>query len=136
MTNFKEPVTIGLKTGLSTSDTRGQVVVAKHIPFSATDRTAITRTIPANSALFKGQVVITSAVAGIAAGVTVRIGDGTTIDEYGTIAVSAEGVYDIAFDKSIVSAGTTITFDATAQASAADLTTITGEAQILYFTKV
>lgn len=137
MTNFTSPVYLtgpGGDTGNITTDTRGYVPVSKAFAVSAANRT-VTRTLPPNTNIQAITYVVASAVAGIAAGVTVRAGTAASPALYGTVSVSAEGVYTMTLTKQVINDPTTVIIDATAQASAADWTTLKGLARITYGTR-
>jgi len=131
MTTFKQPVFVGDNSGNITTATRGYVTVIKEVDVSAGNRT-VTRTLADNSGINRIQVVVASAVAGIAAGVTLRAGTVASPDLYGTIGVSAEGVYDMVLTKQIINNPTTVIIDATAQASAANWTALKTQTRIIY----
>jgi hypothetical protein len=134
MTTFTQPVYIGQNTGAPSTDTRGFVQVIKEVAgVSAGSRSVTAPTLPDNSTVTMIQGVVTSAVAGIAAAVTLRAGTAASPTRYGSISVSAEGVYTIPLTKYVlIDNPSAIVLEVTAQASAADLTAVKVSPRIIY----
>lgn len=133
MTTFNGPLYVGKNTtgNLQTSPI-GYVAESTDVTaVSAAVRTA-TVVLPDNALVHTIQVVITSAVAGIAAGVSIRAGTAASPSLYGIVGVSAEGIYNLVLTKQILTMPTTFVIDATAQASAADLTAFKASPRVSY----
>lgn len=123
-TTFTTLLQGGPDNGLgSTLDVRVPVPFIKTVTVSAGNRNQ-TFTLPDNSYLYSSNGFVTSKVSGIAQGVKIQIGDGTTDGLYGTTNnVSALGVYSSTLTESAVSAKTVVVkVTASVAASAADLT--------------
>lgn len=122
----------GPDTGNSTTDTTVNVPFVKSVTVSAGGRNQ-TFTLPDNAYLVLSNGFVTSKVSGIAQGVKLQIGDGTTDGLYGTTNnVSALGVYSAVLTESAVSAKTIVVrVTASVAASAADLTGVKVNIQII-----
>lgn len=136
MTTFNAPVYIGKNTtGDPLTSPIGFCVVSTYIASVSAGRLSSTVVVPENSVVTGIQMYVVSAVAGIAAGVTVRAGTAASPSLYGTISVSAEKSYSIVLTKQVLTNPTSIIIDATAQASAADLTGFKTVMRVTYGTK-
>lgn len=131
MTTFLQPVYVGLQTGTLETDTSGFVNVSREVQVSAGSRTKA-RTLPPNTSIIRIQGVVVSAVAGIAAGVTLRVGTTANSTFYGAVGVSAEGVYDLVLTKRTLENPQQIVIDATAQASAADWSALKATVRVTF----
>jgi hypothetical protein len=122
MTTFKEPLKIGLETGVPSTDTRGFVPANKDYKVSANAKT-YTNTLPTgDNYIIGGRVYNRQTVPGSAESVTIRIGDSGNSTKFAAVNVSASGSYIFAFTSECASAGTSIVVDATAATSGASLT--------------
>lgn len=123
-TTFKTVLQGGPDNGLGTTlDTRVGTQWTKSVTVSAGSRN-VTFTLPDNAYLHSSNNFVTEKVSGIAQGVKVQIGDGTTDGLYGTTnAISALGVYAATLTESAVSAKTVVVkVTASVAGSAADIT--------------
>lgn len=135
MTTFKEPLKVGLDTGVPSTDTRGFAAVTKDVIVSANAKT-FTRTLPTgDNFILQGRVYNRQTVPGSAESITVRIGDAGNSTKFGAVNVSASGSYAFALTSECASAGTSLVFDATAATSGASLTGFDARAWVEYVPK-
>lgn len=126
-TTFSGPIRTGKDTGAPTTRTIGTVSLVQACTVVAGAMKNIL-VFPPNSSMIGSTVIVRQAVSGIAAGVTVRIGVSADEARHGSVAVSAARAYDMTTASGATwwALGTAdanlVSVDATAQASAAELT--------------
>lgn len=131
ITTFSGPIRTGRDIGPPSQNTRGTVVLHQAGTVLAGANTMKTQVqVPPNCRLIDVMANVRQAVSGIAAGVNIRIGTSADSARFATIPVSAAGNYRLptagsaaAFVSGLGTADfNLVVADATAQASAADLT--------------
>ena len=127
-TTFSGPIRTGKESGIPTTQTLGVVLVEQRATVAVGAMKKQIQ-VPANCFPTNMITVVSQAVSGIAAGVNIRVGTSANVNAYCTIPTSAAGVVQLANVSAanwLAGFGTgesnVIAFDATAQASAADLT--------------
>lgn len=136
-TTFSGPIRTGKDYGIPVQNTIGTVLLvqAATVAVGALKNFVV---LPPNSSMVGATVIVRQAVSGVAAGVNVRIGSSADATKYGTVPVSAVRSYDVTAvsGATVVNVGTAdytvIAIDATAQASAAEMTQFDAVTYIRY----
>lgn len=137
MTTFNAPLYVGKNTtGSLLTSPLGYCTVSTEVAAVSAGSRSVTVILPDNSLTHTVQVVVVSAVAGIAAGVSIRAGTAASPSLYGIVGVSAEGVYNLTMTKQILTYPSSFVIDATAQASAADLSAFKTAIRVAYGTRL
>jgi len=127
MTKFTAPLKVG-STGSGLNGTEGLVETIYEMTVSANGLSRTIQLDTNNNAILTPLTFITETSAeGIAAGIDLLLGDSVDQDKFAVAVVSGLGSVDMTVSAvSLVSAGSEIILEATAQASGADLTAFQG----------
>lgn len=122
MSTVKDFLRIGDNTGNSQTSTESPVTYSRSVLLNKTTRSA-TITVPPNSQILGGNVVVETAASGSTTPITVRVGVSASAAQFATADVSALGVVNFTLSKFAASLDTVstgqIVFDATCAGSAA-----------------